>query len=775
MENVAGAKKLVEGSTEAKQPRNCSKETSPAIIIKHRESDEQRDNLFHSRCEINGKIASLVIDGGSCANLISTYAVEKLELKTQKHPKPYHLTWLNEHGDVKVNKQAQIEFIIGKYRDTVLCDVVPMQNVHILLGRPWQFDRRVLHDGWENSYTFKHESRKIKLKPLSPDQVFDDLKQMEENRNEGKSVQAQLWVQRCAGFNFMSFRKLQKGVTELKPPIYNDPCFVTTKQSLNTVESVVVIEGSSHTVTTANTFKTIPRVRYETKLWPKELQLKGSKSKFLLQLCSATSIQSRREGQWDGTLESDLNLTTASELFYEASRSSLYHWIRSSCSTLQNPRSVPPPLQTVQHAKQTAELVGAVEEESSATNCAKMFVNTPRMISMEVISPIPAVTKNPILSEVPLKTKKYEQEIGELVEEIRVDSNTMEPIDEFVEFQGWCRCKETCTKTPGLKFPNYNLGSPDSGFELPDSGKFKISGGGKLANCNWSRMENNRRWVMGGNDYWEPDGAIGSGNLACGCLEEKHPIFGPSPEFEEPPESAKFWPETGKLAQSNLGSIEQNIFVGKVPWSPTNILAFESWGKSSRSRSNEASTFEWFEVRTSLGYHFCDPIWEDFVEKFDCRSKQALRAKLFEVGEPDMIQIGHFYKSQLLAKEAIKVGKKKGRIWPSQNPCSGYIFWRHGSLNWLGGNSILGVCFADKVFLFPMVCSVDSDDVIKVVFQGLKVATSKLENCQKMVKSGNCFVKPTLELNSRSMDLLQVQRLPQHKTRYVYVQMEGIG
>ncbi|CAL1413195.1 unnamed protein product [Linum trigynum] len=169
------------------------------------------------------------------------------------------------------------------------------------------------------------------------------------------------------------------------------------------------------------------------------------------------------------------------------------------------------------------------------------------------------------------------------------------------------------------------------------------------------------------------------------------------------------------------------------------------------------------------------PIWDQFCEWFEQQHAKVLRATLFEEVEPDMIQIGHFYESQLLAKEAIKVGKKKGRICLSQNPCSGYILWRHGSLNWLGGNSILIVFFADKVTNFPMVCFVDPDDVIKVVFQGLQVATSKLENCQKMVKSGNCFVKPTLELDSRSMDLIQDQRLPQHETRYVYVQREGTG
>ncbi|CAL1406139.1 unnamed protein product [Linum trigynum] len=170
-----------------------------------------------------------------------------------------------------------------------------------------------------------------------------------------------------------------------------------------------------------------------------------------------------------------------------------------------------------------------------------------------------------------------------------------------------------------------------------------------------------------------------------------------------------------------------------------------------------------------------DPLWDQFYDAFDKRKDQAFSAKLFEEGEPDMIQIGHFYKSQLLAKEAIKVGKKKGRIWLSQNPCSGYILWRHDSLNWLCGNSMLRVCIADKVSIFPMVCFVDPDDVIKVVFQGLKFATSKLENCQNLVKAETVFKKPTLELHSRSMDEILVQRLIPHESRYVLLQRHGIG
>jgi hypothetical protein len=45
-------------------------------------------------------------------------------------------------GEVKVTKQVVVSFSIGKYVDEVLCDVIPMQASHILLGRPWQYDRK---------------------------------------------------------------------------------------------------------------------------------------------------------------------------------------------------------------------------------------------------------------------------------------------------------------------------------------------------------------------------------------------------------------------------------------------------------------------------------------------------------------------------------------------------------------------------------------------------------------------------------------------------------
>jgi len=49
-----------------------------------------------------------------------------------------------------VDKQAKVEFSVGNYKDKVLCDVVPKEVCHILLGRPWQFDKKTKHNGLTN-------------------------------------------------------------------------------------------------------------------------------------------------------------------------------------------------------------------------------------------------------------------------------------------------------------------------------------------------------------------------------------------------------------------------------------------------------------------------------------------------------------------------------------------------------------------------------------------------------------------------------------------------
>src|SRR5262249_3584036 len=104
--------------------------------VKENDLEQQQENIFHARAIIHGKGCSLIIDGGSCINVVSNNLVDILKLPIMRHLKPYMLQWINGSGEVKVNRQVLLSFTLGNYQDQVLCDVVPMNASHILLGRP---------------------------------------------------------------------------------------------------------------------------------------------------------------------------------------------------------------------------------------------------------------------------------------------------------------------------------------------------------------------------------------------------------------------------------------------------------------------------------------------------------------------------------------------------------------------------------------------------------------------------------------------------------------
>ncbi|GJY87489.1 reverse transcriptase domain-containing protein [Tanacetum coccineum] len=80
-----------------------------------------------------------------CENVVSTYMVEKFRMKTEEHPE--------------------------RYKDEVWCEVIPMDAAHILLGRPWKFDRKTKHDGFQNTYSFKKDGVNITLVPFDSRQT----------------------------------------------------------------------------------------------------------------------------------------------------------------------------------------------------------------------------------------------------------------------------------------------------------------------------------------------------------------------------------------------------------------------------------------------------------------------------------------------------------------------------------------------------------------------------------------------------------------------------
>ncbi|KAK1665420.1 hypothetical protein QYE76_053579 [Lolium multiflorum] len=161
-------------------PLLCTHDPSPSLVVTRvlttqpQAMEYQRCNIFQTRAGIGGKSIKVIIDGGSCHNLASTELCEKLNLTLRKHPHPYHVQWLSDKGNVKIQHTVTVNFKIGPYEDTVECDAVPMIVCHMLLGRPWQFDKKAIHDGYSNAYTFKVKDKKFELRPMTPSQIIAD-------------------------------------------------------------------------------------------------------------------------------------------------------------------------------------------------------------------------------------------------------------------------------------------------------------------------------------------------------------------------------------------------------------------------------------------------------------------------------------------------------------------------------------------------------------------------------------------------------------------------
>ncbi|KAF8107062.1 hypothetical protein N665_0127s0010 [Sinapis alba] len=73
-----------------------------------------------------------------------------------------------------------------------------MEASHILLGRPWQSDRRVIHDGFTNKHSFEFKVKKTILVPLNPKEVHQDQLQLQKkkeiNLNPDQSKQRNLFA-----------------------------------------------------------------------------------------------------------------------------------------------------------------------------------------------------------------------------------------------------------------------------------------------------------------------------------------------------------------------------------------------------------------------------------------------------------------------------------------------------------------------------------------------------------------------------------------------------
>ena len=140
--------------------------------------------------------------------------MQKLDLKMDLHPTPYKLSRLQESSDIKVKHRCLVYFTIGKhYQDEVWCDV-PMDVCHLLLGRPWQYDRKVIYDGFKNTYTFRKDGHKIVLAPLKSE--IDPASKLEEKNSLLSKSESEKEIR--AGLDVMALVVVEETKSEKEIP-----------------------------------------------------------------------------------------------------------------------------------------------------------------------------------------------------------------------------------------------------------------------------------------------------------------------------------------------------------------------------------------------------------------------------------------------------------------------------------------------------------------------------------------------------------------------------
>ncbi|RDX64781.1 hypothetical protein CR513_56620, partial [Mucuna pruriens] len=120
------------------------------------EIDSPSDSSHDEGDLLMGKLCFIIIDGGGYVNVASLRLVEKLNLLTIVYP-----NLINCSGQTSV-----IGFYLGEY------------------------DRKVIHDGVTNRFSFVYMEQKVTLKPFSLREVSEDqLKMKIKKEKEQKNIE----------------------------------------------------------------------------------------------------------------------------------------------------------------------------------------------------------------------------------------------------------------------------------------------------------------------------------------------------------------------------------------------------------------------------------------------------------------------------------------------------------------------------------------------------------------------------------------------------------
>ncbi|RDY12137.1 Retrovirus-related Pol polyprotein from transposon opus, partial [Mucuna pruriens] len=150
---------------ESSQEESCTSESESSSVEAHYEGDLLMVKMLMSTLFlVQGKFHSLIIDGCSIVNVAN----------------------LSEKEEIIFDKQVSLAITLGKYKDEILCDLVPMEITHILLGRLWQYDRKVIHDRSLPPREFCKDQLKMKQKRVEERKGKENERKLSEKKMREK-------------------------------------------------------------------------------------------------------------------------------------------------------------------------------------------------------------------------------------------------------------------------------------------------------------------------------------------------------------------------------------------------------------------------------------------------------------------------------------------------------------------------------------------------------------------------------------------------------------
>lgn len=124
----------------------------------------EKNGIFHTYAKCENKSCKITIDSGSCMNIVSTQALSRSQATLEPHPSSYKMACVNQIS-LSVTQKYLVPIDKSSYKDNIWCRILPMSVAHVILGRPWLYDLSDTHNKWENTYSFRHNSKKIKMYP----------------------------------------------------------------------------------------------------------------------------------------------------------------------------------------------------------------------------------------------------------------------------------------------------------------------------------------------------------------------------------------------------------------------------------------------------------------------------------------------------------------------------------------------------------------------------------------------------------------------------------